>query len=112
MLVVSRLAWPSQLRITVTSTPAVTRLAAVAWRKVCGETRFLANDGTILVAAAAVLLQLEANAGSFEGIAVAVDKMGSSSPRGRLFKRAFRSSTVSGQSGQVRSFRPLPSSRT
>jgi len=48
----------------------------MAWRKVCGETRFLANDGTILVAAAAVLLQLEANAGSFEGIAVAVDKNG------------------------------------
>src|SRR5882762_698419 len=44
MLVVSRLACPSQLRITVTSTSAVTRLTAAAWRNACGEIKHRKNE--------------------------------------------------------------------
>src|SRR5881398_735580 len=75
MLVVLRLAWPSQLRITVTSTPSVTRLDAVAWRKVWGEIRFLANDGANLVAAVTYCFNLKRTPAALRG-SVPVDKNG------------------------------------
>src|SRR5205823_3704068 len=111
-LVVSRLACPSQLRITVTSTSAVTRLTAVACLNLCGDTLLLTREGTFLPAAAAYCFNLKRTPEALRGFPYRFTKMGSSSRRGFLFKRAFRSSTVSGQRGQIRSFLPLPNRRT
>ena len=71
--VVSRLSWPSQSRITVTSTPSAARLTAVACRSSCGETHLPASDGP-LGRNCHVFLQLEANAGGFERITIAIRK--------------------------------------
>src|SRR5947207_1013024 len=76
MLVVLRLAWPSQLRITVTSTPSVTRLDAVAWRKVWGEIRFLAHDGANLVAAVTYCFNLKRTPAALRGSPYRLTKNG------------------------------------
>src|SRR5215475_15128768 len=112
MLVVSRLSCPSQLRITVTSTSAVTRLTAVACLNLCGETRLLSSEGAFLLAAATYCFNLKRTPEAWRGFPYRFTKMGSSSRQGFLFKRALSSSTVSGQSGQIRSFLPLPNRRT
>src|SRR5215472_9102431 len=81
MLVVSRLACPSQLRITVTSTSAVTRLTAVACLNLCGETRLLSREGTFLPAAAAYCFNLKRTPEALRGFPYRFTKMGSSSRR-------------------------------
>src|SRR5215467_10484078 len=88
MLVVSRLLCPSQLRITVTSTSAVTRLTAVACLNLCGETRLLSSEGAFLLAAAAYRFNLKRTPEAWRGFPYRFTKMGSSSRRGCLFKRA------------------------
>jgi len=51
-----------------------------------------------------VLLQLEADAGGFEGFPYSIHEDGSSSRRGLLFKSAFSSSTVSAREGRLALF--------
>src|SRR5580692_12958886 len=85
---------------------------AVECRKVCGEIRLLTREGIVFVAAATYCLNLKRTPAPFKGLPYRLTKMGSSSPRGRLFKKALSSSTVSGQSGQIRSLRPFPCNRT
>src|SRR5271165_280940 len=53
MCVVSRDTWPSQARIVLMSTPARSRWTAVVCRIVCGLMRFVAIDGTVLLARSA-----------------------------------------------------------
>ena len=52
-LVVAMLTWPSQLRMTLTSTPDCNRCIAVVWRNVCGVTLYTFKPG--MVAAALVV---------------------------------------------------------
>ena len=70
------------------------------------------QGGTFLPAAAAYCFNLKRTPEALRGFPYRFTKMGSSSRRGFLFKRAFSSSTVSGQRGQIRSFLPLPNRRT
>lgn len=102
----------ARLRITVISTLAATRETAVEWRNLCGETRFSAKDGTFLTAAATYCFNLKRTPEAPRGCPYRLTKIRSFSRRGFRFKRACSSSTVSGHSGQIRSFRPLPNSRT
>src|SRR5580658_3354196 len=90
IFVVSRLSCPSQSRITVTSTPAATRLTAVACRNLCGETRLPASDGTFNDAAATYCFQLEANARSFKRMSVTVHEDGFTFSARLSFQKSFQ----------------------
>ena len=94
------------------STPAATRLTAVEWRKVCGDTRLLPSEETSLAAVATYCFNLNRTPAAPRGCPYRLTKIGWPAADGCRFRKSFNTATVSGQSGQTRSFRPLPNNRT